>query len=102
MPEELPELIVIDVMALVSAESLKTPLVLDDESVIVVPDVAVLPYASLVSTVKSPLVVPAVAGDGAVIASCVAAPAFTVKCVVADVSELLLVVSVGEPDVVSL
>ena len=88
VPDELPEAIATEVIVLESAEFLKTPVALVDESVIVVaPDVAALPKASFLWTVKSPLVVPAVAADGAVIVSCVADPAFTVNDVVAGVNE---------------
>ena len=88
VPDELPEAIATEVIVLESAEFLKTPDALDDESVIVVvPDVTVLPKASFLWTVKSPLAVPAVAAAGAVIASCVADPAFTVNDVVAGVNE---------------
>ena len=77
VPEELPELIVIDVTSLL--ESLKTPVILVDESVIVVvPDVAVLPNSSFLCTVKSPLAVPAVAADGFEgIISCVGGAGYT-------------------------
>ena len=70
VPDELPGLIVIDVIVLVSVESLKTPVALDDErSTVVVSDVEGLPYTSCLWTVKSPLAVPAVAADDAEIVS---------------------------------
>jgi len=43
VPDELPEAIATEVIVLESAEFLKTPDALDDESVIVAPDVAALP-----------------------------------------------------------
>ena len=56
----------------------------------------------MVTTVKSPLAVPAVAADGAVIVSCVADPAFTVNDVVAEVRPVALFVIVNVPAVLSL
>ena len=65
VPDELPEVIATEVIVSVSVESLKTPFALDDESVIVVvPDVAALPYMSCLWTVKSPLAVPAMVESG--------------------------------------
>mgnify|MGYP003342698868 CR=1 FL=1 len=64
--EELPRLI-LTLVVFESAESLKTPVALDDErSTVVAPDVAALPYMSCLWTVKSPLAVPAIDESGVV------------------------------------
>ena len=84
-------------------ESIKTPDALDDESVIVVtPDVAALPKASCLWTVKSPLAKPAGVVSGlAIMTSCDEAAGFTVNDVVAEVRPAALFVIVNDSALVS-